>query len=120
MNMLVILAFVGIITGLLAGTVGIGGGIILVPAMLAMGMPLAQSVTISLFIQSVPQTLPAMLMSASRPFPWVPAVTIAFASMFGGILGAWGIKKFNVREIILKKLLATILIILGIFTWYQA
>ena len=95
-----------------------GGGVLLVPALLLAGVPIVDAVAISLFVQTVPQTLPALLMSAPKPFPWMQSVTVAGASMFGGIAGAWLIKYFSVPESTLKRLIAIILVVLGVIVWH--
>ena len=98
--------------------VGVGNGVLLMPVMLLVGVPMAQAVAVSLFVQTVPQTLPALLMKAPRPFPWAPSITVAIASMLGGILGALLTKNFQISDGTLKRMLAVTLVVFGCILWW--
>ena len=55
-NLLFILT--GIISGFFIGLIGIGSGVIAIPALTMSGLNIKQAITTGLFLQAVPQTLP--------------------------------------------------------------
>ena len=51
------LAFVGLVTGLFIGLIGMGGGVLMIPMLLYLNIPLANAVAIGLAIQLLPQSI---------------------------------------------------------------
>ena len=52
--------FLGFITGISVGTVGIGAGSLLMPILIMMGVPIKTSVATGLAIQLIPQSFPGL------------------------------------------------------------
>lgn len=113
------LLWVGLLTGLLSGLYGVGGGFIIVPAlMLLTGMTIRQAVATSLVIIS--------LVSASGfvSFLWqtelsMTSVLLLVAGACGGMLAGTGLARF-VAGAKLQQLLALTLVLLMAVTLFQA
>lgn len=56
----IITLIIGTITGLFISTIGVGAGLITIPSLVILGMPLKNAVVITLMLQLLPQTVPAV------------------------------------------------------------
>ena len=79
--------------GVIIGLIGVGGGILLFPVLMYYGFTVQQAVSISLFLNVVPNTLPALYMYYREGhLPIKHALIIAVGSVagiaFGGYVGA--------------------------------
>ena len=85
----VFLALVATVVGLLTGLLGVGGGFLVVPALvLALGMPLRQATGTSLVAIAVTSlvALAARVGTAGAP-PWPVVLPLALASAVGAVIG---------------------------------
>lgn len=82
-------ALIGLFSGLVSGLFGVGGGIIMVPAMIFfMGLPIHIAVGTSLAV-----IIPTALMgtykhNSQHNIEWFMALSLAPTAMLGGLLGA--------------------------------
>jgi uncharacterized protein len=85
-----LLVFIGILAGVLSGFVGIGGGIIIVPALVyVIGMTQHQAQGTSLFILMLPVVSLAVLNYwKSGNVNWKFGLIIAIAFVVGGYIGS--------------------------------
>lgn len=81
------LVAIGVVTGYCVGIVGIGAGVLLMPLLLAYGFTLPQAVAAGLFLQVVPQSLPALRVYWQEVRLW-ECVVLAVGSMIGMFVGA--------------------------------
>ncbi|HUW61281.1 MAG TPA: sulfite exporter TauE/SafE family protein [Candidatus Bathyarchaeia archaeon] len=82
---------VGVVVGLMNGALGIGGGILMVPAMLEFvpGMAPHTAKGTSLFIIIFVAGVNAWRQNRGRPVAWDSAGLLAAGSIVGGYTGAW-------------------------------
>lgn len=109
---LVALLFIGLFAGLLSGLIGIGGGIIMIPMLLLLGMSQHDSQGTSLAVLSVPVTALAAFNYYKEGYvDWKYAAVIAVFFVIGGYIGS----KFAVQidEKILKKIFGIILLLVA-------
>ena len=109
---LVALLFIGLFAGLLSGLIGIGGGIIMIPMLLLLGMSQHDSQGTSLAVLSVPVTALAAFNYYKEGYvDWRYAAVIAVFFVVGGYIGS----KFAVQidEKILKKIFGIILLVVS-------
>ena len=109
------LIIIGLLAGMLSGTVGVGGGVIMVPlAVLLLGFTQHQAQGLSLAVLSVPVTLLAAYTYhySGSPVDWRYAIIIAIAFVIGGYFGAK--VAANLNELALKRLFGTILLVAAI------
>lgn len=109
---LIVLLFIGLMAGILSGLIGIGGGIIMVPLLLLLGMTQHQSQGTSLAVLSVPVTALAAFNYYKEGYvDWKYAAVIAVFFVIGGYIGS----KFAVQidEKILKKIFGVILLLVA-------
>lgn len=87
---IIILLGIGLISGILSGFVGIGGGIIIVPAlMLTLGLTQHQAQGTSLFVLMMPVVILAVLNYwKSGNVNWKYGLFIAVAFVAGGYIGS--------------------------------
>lgn len=108
-----------IISGLLMGMIGIGGATILTPLLMISGLTLEQSVAIVLFVQVIPETLPALYMYyKNKHFLWKEALIILAGSISGISIGAYISSNKIIPKIYLYRLMAISLFLLSILIWY--
>jgi uncharacterized membrane protein YfcA len=109
---LIILLFIGLLAGILSGLIGIGGGIIMVPLLLLLGMSQHESQGTSLAVLSVPVTALAAFNYYKEGYvDWKYAAIIAVFFVIGGYIGS----KFAIQidEKILKKIFGFILLLVA-------
>lgn len=109
---LLLLLCIGLLAGLLSGLIGIGGGIIMVPLLLLLGMSQHESQGTSLAVLSVPVTALAAFNYYKEGYvDWKYAAIIAVFFVIGGYIGS----KFAIQidEKILKKVFGFILLLVA-------
>lgn len=86
--------FIGLLSGVVMGLIGIGSGAILVPLLMFVGMSLPQAVTILLFTQVIPQALPGLVMYIKNGHMlWKESVLVSLGSLIGVTVGAFFVTK---------------------------
>lgn len=104
-----LLLCIGLLAGILSGLVGVGGGIIMIPLLVMMGMSQHQSQGTSLAVLAVPVTAIAAFNYYKEGYvDWKYAAVIAVFFVIGGYIGS----KFAVQidQKILKKIFGIILL----------
>jgi uncharacterized protein len=111
---LVILVLIGLLTGFASGTLGIGGGIVMVPAMVfIMGLTQHQAQGTSLAVIS----LPVALLGAYNYYKTGNVnlkfvIILALAFVVGGYLGS--LMSVNIPEKMLKKIFGVVILLLSL------
>lgn len=106
---LFLLLCIGLLAGILSGLVGVGGGIIMIPLLVMMGMSQHQSQGTSLAVLAVPVTAIAAFNYYKEGYvDWKYALVIAVFFVIGGYIGS----KFAVQidQKMLKKIFGVILL----------
>ena len=87
---IIILVIIGVLAGILSGFVGVGGGIIIVPALMyALGMSQFEAQGTSLFVLLLPVGILAVMnYSKSGNINWQFGVIIAVTFVVGGFVGS--------------------------------
>ena len=81
---------IGIVSGYFIGLVGIGAGVIMIPMLLYTGFTLQQAVAAGLFLQLIPQSLPAVYMYyKTNNFLFWESLVLVFGSLAGTLVGAY-------------------------------
>lgn len=112
--------FAGWLSGLVMGLIGIGGGTILMPLLMFVGLSLPQSVAIVLFTQVLPQTLPALIVYYNEGHFLLKESLIVIAGSFVGVtLGAFLAAKGYIPKKILYILMSCTLFVLSIGVWVR-
>lgn len=106
---------IGLLAGILSGSVGIGGGVIMVPlAIYFLGYTQHQAQGMSLAVLAVPVTLLAAYTyhSNGHELDWRYALIIAVAFVVGGFFGSK--IAVNINQQMLKKVFGVILMVVAI------
>jgi uncharacterized membrane protein YfcA len=112
MNFL-IAGLIGLVSGVASGLFGVGGGIVMVPAMMFfMGVPIKTAVGTSLAV-----IIPTALMGTYKHFSqgnvdWKLALSLAPMAILGGYSGAWLTKVIAADD--LKKAFGGFLVLVGL------
>jgi uncharacterized membrane protein YfcA len=114
------LIIIGLLSGLLSGFLGVGGGVIMVPLMLILlGFNQHEAQGTSLAVLAVPVTFIAAYTYhvSGSPLNWRYAGVIALFFIVGGFLGS----KFavSVPQNILKKIFAFILLVVAVKIFFS-
>lgn len=81
---------IGILTGFTIGLMGIGAGVIMIPLLISTGMNITQAIAIGLFLQVIPQTIPALIMHyKNNTLPIKEAVIVTISSILGTYIGTY-------------------------------
>jgi uncharacterized protein len=110
---IILLIIVGLLAGILSGLVGLGGGVIIVPALVfLLGFSQHQATGTSLGILLLPAGIFAVMNYYKRGFIDVKVVLLIFA---GFLLGGWVGSKISlsVNETTLKKIFAIALLLIA-------
>lgn len=84
-----LLLVVGVITGVLSGILGIGGGILMVPVLTFFGVPLVQATATSLVGVLLSSTSGSIRNFSAGELNWKNSLLIAVFGMLTAQLGAW-------------------------------
>jgi len=112
---ILILVLIGIFAGVLSGMVGIGGGILVVPALiyfLGMGQHAAQGTSLALMLPPI-GILGVMNYYKAGALNWKYAAVIAIAFIIGGYIGSKVSLTF-ISEAAMKKVFGIIMLIASI------
>jgi uncharacterized protein len=110
---IVLLVVVGLLAGILSGLVGLGGGVIIVPALVfLLGFSQHQATGTSLGILLLPAGIFAVMNYYQKGFIDVKVVLLIFA---GFLVGGWlGSKiSLSINEALLKKIFAIVLVLIA-------
>jgi hypothetical protein len=110
---IVLLVVVGLLAGILSGLVGLGGGVIIVPALVfLLGFSQHQATGTSLGILLLPAGIFAVLNYYQKGFIDVKVVLLIFV---GFLAGGWlGSKiSLSINETVLKKVFAVVLLLIA-------
>jgi uncharacterized protein len=110
---IVLLVVVGLLAGILSGLVGLGGGVIIVPALVfLLGFSQHQATGTSLGILLLPAGIFAVMNYYQKGFIDVKVVLLIFA---GFLVGGWVGSKIslNINEALLKKIFAIVLVLIA-------
>jgi uncharacterized membrane protein YfcA len=109
---LILLLFIGLLAGVLSGLIGIGGGIIMIPLLLLLGLSQHQAQGTSLAVLAVPVTALAAFNYYKEGYvDWKYAALIAVFFVIGGYIGS----KFalQIDEKVLKKIFGFVLLLVA-------
>lgn len=108
-----IIPLVGIFTGFVAGLFGVGGGIVMVPAMVFLGLPILTAIGTSLLAIIFTSVSATVVNIAYEMLSFEIAIPIAISSLIGV---EYGVKTANkMKSENLKKAFAITLILIGIY-----
>jgi len=109
----------GAVSGLLMGMIGVGGDSLLMPLLLMLGIPLYSAVTIVLFLQVLPQSLPALWIYYKKGhFMLKESMMVLIGATVGTTLGAYLAVHQVIPKVVLYKLMSIVLIALGVYGWF--
>lgn len=110
---IVLLVIVGLLAGMLSGLVGLGGGVIIVPALVyLLGFSQHQAQGTSLGILLLPAGIFAVVSYYKKGFIDVKVVLLLFVGfLVGGYLGSR--LSLSLSEVVLKKVFAVALILIA-------
>lgn len=97
------LPFIGVLTGLISGFFGIGGGTVLVPILLALGYDIKMAIGISVMQMFIAALFGSYFNYKRQKFELKTALSLGFGALIGGSFS--GLIVSNVPEIYLKILL---------------
>ncbi len=109
---LLMLMLIGLLAGMLSGLVGIGGGIIMVPLLLLLGLSQHQAQGTSLAVLVVPVTAVAVFNYYKEGYiDWRLAAVIALFFVVGGYFGSK--LAISIDQKILKKIFGVVLLLIA-------
>lgn len=114
MNEILILLCIGLAAGCLSGLVGVGGGIIIVPALvyfLSFNQQMAQGTSLSILL--LPTGIFAVMNYYQKGFvDWKIALIIASSFLLGGFIGSK--VAISLDQNVVKKIFAAFIVLMGL------
>lgn len=108
------------ISGLLAGMIGAGGQVIMLPLLMWTGLTYNQSIAIGLAVNTVPQTGPGLyLYYKNGDFKWRQSIFVIIGSTIGVLTGAYIATKYKLSQKLMSRILAISMVILSVIIWYN-
>jgi uncharacterized protein len=108
----------GIVVGILTGLVGVGGGFLIVPALVLLGkVPMKQAVGTSLVVIALKSFAGFAGYLGSVPIDWAMLGVFVAVSSVGILIGTQLVRLFS--QAALKKSFAVFLLAMGAFIFYQ-
>ena len=116
----IVYLIIGLITGITIGLMGIGAGVLMIPLLIYTGLNIKQAVAIGLFLQVIPQTIPALIMHYNNnTLPIYEAILTTIGSLFGITLGSYILINELIPIKIIYTLLSISLIYVSIYIFYN-
>jgi uncharacterized membrane protein YfcA len=115
---LLILAATGLAIGALTGLIGIGGGFLIVPALVVLaGVPMKQAVGTSLVVITMNALSGSLGYLGQVNVPWAFLVRFTAVAVFGILVGSYLVR--FVPQATLRRAFAIFLVVLGAFVLFQ-
>ena len=115
------LLFFGFVVGLSAGFFGIGGGFLIVPALIfALRLPIIYAIGTSLFAVTAFGLTTSLNYHQSGLVDWSIAFQFIIGGILGGIIGTILATKLANKKALLTRLFAIILIFMAIYMVYKS
>jgi uncharacterized membrane protein YfcA len=109
--------FIGLIAGILGSMIGVGGGIIISPALTFLGLSPPQVASTSLFAVSSTSISSTVAYAKSKKIQYMLGIKMALLSIPGAIIGSYF--SISIDPGYFKVLLAIILVGTGIYLFYK-
>lgn len=111
---------VGLVSGFFIGIVGIGAGVIVIPLLVGLGFSIKEAVAAGLFMQLLPQSLPALYMyHKANHLRLIESFILLFGSTIGMIIGAMQSTRNMFSERILYIILFILMMISTIYIFFR-
>lgn len=108
----------GVLVGILTGLVGVGGGFLIVPALVLLGkIPMKQAVGTSLLVIAMKSAAGFLGYLGQVEVPWGFMALFTAVAIAGIFLGTYLVK--FVSQDALKRIFAVFLVVMGVFILYQ-
>ena len=108
----ILYTFIGVLSGISMGTIGIGAGIITIPLLIISGMDMNTAVGCVLLMQLLPQSLPGVIVYHREGYiHYESAFVVILGSILGIFIGSLLISYKVLTEEICYKIITFILII---------
>lgn len=115
---IILITILGFIVGVVTGIVGVGGGFLIVPALVILGrVPIKKSIGTSLFIISLNSLSGFSGYLGQFEIPWKFLILFTVFTSIGTFLGTYCIRFIDQK--LLKKIFAIFLIIMGALILYK-
>ena len=101
----------GFVSGLFLGSIGVGAGLLTIPALIKTGLTIKESVVIALIVQLVPQTIPGVIAYYNQKLIKIDIVYISILIMMGSFVGVYIGSNASIKNYISNKSLYRILTI---------
>lgn len=113
----IVLGLEGMFVGILSGLVGVGGGFLIVPALVIFGkLPMKQAVGTSLIIISMKSVTGFMGYLGQTTIPWKFMTIFTVAAIVGIFIGSYCVK--FISQQMLKKSFAVFVFLMGLFVFF--
>jgi uncharacterized membrane protein YfcA len=113
MQILIPAFFIGAVAALLGALLGVGGGIIMVPAFKALGLTMREAISTSLAVMVVTSAVSSFKYAQSGWVNWSVAGTAAAAAVIAALVGTELMKSLSAQQ--LKTTFGVFLIAVGAF-----
>lgn len=114
---------IGILSGFFVGIIGVGAGLITIPALIYAGCTIKQAVAVSLIIQMIPQTIPAVYLNYSNNIIKKSIIYITILILCGSIIGTTIGAYINTKHLIsnqtMYRTLSLFLFVSSVFIGYK-
>jgi hypothetical protein len=110
---------VGILSGILTGSIGGGGQVVIVPLLMYCGLTFQEGVAISLAVNAIPQSAPGLYLYYKKgDFKPREALSVIIGAVMGVFVGSYIVLKYKFSQKALSRFLSFLMVILGILVGY--
>lgn len=117
MQILIPAFFIGAVAALLGALLGVGGGIIMVPAFKALGLTMKEAISTSLAVMVVTSAVSSFKYAQSGWVKWEVAGTAAVAAVIAALVGTELMKSLSAQQ--LKTAFGVFLIGVGVYMLFS-
>ena len=110
----IILSLIGIFCGISMGSIGIGGGVIVMPLLVLYGISFKTAVAAIMVMQLFPQSILGVI-NYYKDINWYISLIILIGSFIGIYIGSYIVSNNYISELTIFKILTIMLIIISIY-----
>lgn len=115
---MIVFGLIGLIVGIIEGTLGAGAGAIMIPLLIWNGMSYQEAVAVGLAINSVPRGVPGLYLYYKQG-KWriKESIVMIITSTFGILVGSYVFTTYKISNKLLSRIFAVVMMMVSIVMW---
>jgi uncharacterized membrane protein YfcA len=117
---MIFLVLIGLIVGILEGSLGAGAGAVLIPLLIWSGLSYSEAVAVGLAMNSFPRGVPGVYVYYKQG-DWRirESIVVILSSTVGVFLGAYLMSIYKISHEVMTRILSVVLMMMSVGLWFS-